>query len=90
MNCYSCKFRLEVPGSAHSRCGAIKDKEKEISSLEIALLLGTVSLLVNEEVAISLNPHGVKSGWANWPLDFDPVWIDKCLIFKNKEDDKQT
>lgn len=86
MDCYSCKYRLSVMGSAHSRCGAIKDKTKEISSLEIGLLLGAVSLKIEEEYVIELNPHGVKSGWASWPLDFDPVWVDKCLLFKNKED----
>jgi hypothetical protein len=22
------------------------------------------------------NPHGIKNGWFNFPIDFDPVWIE--------------
>lgn len=30
---------------------------------------------------VDLNPHGVKHGWATWPIDFDPVWVESCDEF---------
>ena len=33
---------------------------------------------------VSLNDHGVKNGWANWPLNFDPVWVEECLLYNEK------
>jgi len=32
------------------------------------------------------NPHGVNNGWFNYPVCFDPIWIDKeCVNFEAKE-----
>ena len=28
--------------------------------------------------------HGIKSGWFNHPLNFDPVWLDECDGFTPK------
>jgi hypothetical protein len=25
--------------------------------------------------------HGVRRGWFNWPVDFDPVWLRSCSGF---------
>lgn len=40
--------------------------------------------------AVRLNPHGVKNGWANHPMDFDPVWVEECLGFKSSDDPDAT
>lgn len=32
------------------------------------------------------HPHGIGSGWFEWPLNFDPVWLLSCDGFKSKED----
>lgn len=37
---------------------------------------------------VELNPHGVKNGWASWPLDFDPIWVEKCQCFRDKAEIK--
>lgn len=29
---------------------------------------------------IKINEHGAKNGWAEWPLDFDPIWIEECVL----------
>ena len=26
-----------------------------------------------------------EQGWANWPLDFDPIWVKKCGFFLSKK-----
>ncbi len=43
-----------------------------------------------EESAIKLNPHGVKNGWANWPIDFDPIWVDECLFHESLQSKEKT
>jgi len=91
MNCYKCQFKGSVPGSAHSSCGLIKAMLKgmpddKIASMEVMLMLGQAKLSSNDEDLIVLDPHGVKNGWADWPFDFDPVWVQKCEGFIEKED----
>lgn len=93
-NCYSCKFRGTVPGSAHSSCRMIRettsDKEKAME-LELLLSTGGYQLTIKdketgaERPLVSLNEHGVKNGWAAWPLNFDPVWVEDCVLFQGKE-----
>jgi hypothetical protein len=92
-NCYNCKFKGTVPGSAHSRCNAIRESlsnESESSRLEMLLAGNLVSMTISEgdakgEPIVKLNEHGVKNGWACWPLDFDPIWVDDCKFYKEKE-----
>ena len=88
MDCYKCKFRGSVPGSAHSSCNVIRQASDIEKARELELLIagGQVSLTDQDDNPIvKLNPHGVKSGWAMWPLDFDPTWVDSCGFFKEKE-----
>lgn len=93
-NCYNCKFRGTVPGSAHSSCKIARvilgdAPEAKVVELEMLLLLGKAKISEGDEDAVKLNPHGVKKGWASWPLDFDPVWVEECKLFINKEEEKE-
>ena len=36
-------------------------------------------------LGIKADPHGVRSGWFNWPFNFDPVWLQECKGFELKE-----
>jgi len=36
---------------------------------------------------LDVNPHGIENGWATWPLDFDPIWIDSCDSYVNKSEE---
>jgi hypothetical protein len=29
-------------------------------------------------LGIVLNRHGYQNGWAFWPVNFDPLWIEQC------------
>lgn len=40
----------------------------------------------NMEATVVGNPHGIKRGWFFWPLNFDPVWLEKCDGFEQKEE----
>ena len=33
---------------------------------------------------LEFNPHGVDSGWCTWPLNFDPIWVNKCTFMEEK------
>jgi len=38
----------------------------------------------NLTAEVKLDSHGVKNGWAWWPLNFDPIWVNECKGFKEK------
>ena len=51
--------------------------------MELMIAMKQVSLIneATKEELVQLNDHGVKNGWASWPIDFDPIWIEKCAFY---------
>lgn len=93
-NCYECKFRGTVPGSAHSSCRIMKEifpEEESASKMEFLVASGAYMMNFKDRTTgvntpiVKLNEHGVKNGWAAWPLNFDPIWVEDCVTFKEKE-----
>lgn len=87
-NCYECPHRREVPGSAHSSCFIGKPME---ASCLLAYLNGQTPILTDDqtgELLLKVNPQGAEKGWAIWPLNFDPVWIECYLPIKNTKIEK--
>lgn len=85
--CYQCVHRNQVPGSAHSCCHALRaaaedPNDPNVMMLETLLSIHRVYIKIGDEPAIKLNPTGVQGGWANWPLNFDPIWVEECNLFK--------
>jgi hypothetical protein len=87
MDCYKCKYRGDALGSTHSRCNILKLGDNEYSDLlEIYIASGKYSI-INEstkEPLVKLNEHGVKNGWALWPINFDPIWVESCNFYTEK------
>lgn len=82
--CYNCKFRGNLPGSAHSRCNVISSSGDDKSdTLEMLIVSGLYSITNKNtgEPIVKLNNYGVKNGWADWPINFDPVWVESCEFF---------
>jgi hypothetical protein len=84
-NCYGCKFRGTVPGSAHSRCNLISSTvSDETKKFELEIMLATHQIQLTNgntgEPLVSMNEMGIRGGWASWPLDFDPVWLEVCAF----------
>lgn len=87
--CHKCEFRGEVPGSCHLRCDhpevkeALKDVDPMVEALAIFASVGRVPgfNILTDKLGIKTNPHGVANGWCNWPLNFDPVWLENCNGF---------
>jgi hypothetical protein len=90
-NCYKCQYRGEVSGSAHSCCK--HPNNKNISDNPLAELLAIMSSGRHVDLGLSGfdnglgvtgNEHGIKSGWFNYPINFDPTWLLTCNGFKSK------
>lgn len=84
-DCYDCKFRRNLPGDAHSCC-----VHPAIGGDSGDLIMGLATLLSGgfndaiKKLNIAADPHGVRSGWFLWPANFDPVWLQNCDGFEDK------
>jgi hypothetical protein len=82
--CYRCHFRSKIDGDRHSRCShpIVLEAMNSIASL------GSVSVdpeltqrtlgVGGKTVSVQLNSRGIEGGWAHWPHNFDPVWLEWC------------
>ena len=70
MNCHECQHSRGIPGDCHLDC---REGLRQCFTRE-----------ANEPVTIkvSLNEHGVRNGWAHWPFNFDPIWVQECNSFQ--------
>ena len=90
-NCYDCKHRRGLTGDAHSRCAHPTNGEYSDPLTEIMGLfanVGRVAPLPNfaaSPLNIKCNPTGWARGWFNWPVNYDPVWLESCSGFTRKE-----
>ena len=89
-DCYKCVYRKEVPGDAHSMCSHPEAlaKIKNDPVAEVIAIFGSVGRgpgLHVRALGVTGNSHGVRMGWFNWPLNFDPVWLLTCDGFMAKE-----
>ncbi len=79
-NCYECKYLGTVPGDAHICCkypGTITS------------ILGYYASQNNgifKKLNIRGNPHGIKSRWFEWPVSYDPTWLENCDGFFKKDE----
>lgn len=83
-NCYKCKHRKELGWSAHSQCKAL-ETIKGISNLNPE----TISLLITagkiKVPGVKFHQHGISNGWAEWPSNFDPTWLEECRFYEEKD-----
>lgn len=91
-NCYECKFRRDIPGSAHSACAhpGIADQKNsplaEMMAIFASVRRATPMQGVSKTLHVRGNPDGVRRGWFCHPWNFDPVWLESCDGFEKKED----
>ena len=79
-NCYECIHRRGLMGDAHSRCAHPEAGESRS--------LGPLGRAVDaaKKLGVTGNLHGIQNGWFFWPSNFDPVWLEACDGFTEKED----
>jgi len=80
-NCYTCAYRRELAGDAHSSCDALGAQGLPIAMFFMA---GKTEFKAGP-VHVRGNTHGVRSGWFMWPLNFDPAWLEICSLYQAKE-----
>lgn len=89
-DCYKCRYRGNVPGSAHICCN--HPSLKQATDNPILQVLGIMAsvgrsspMLVNSpELNIKGDPHGISHGWFNFPFNFDPTWLENCDGFEER------
>jgi len=87
-DCYKCKYRRHVPGSCHLACAhpsvAPNKADPMAALMAIFASVGRVAPVTSglDKLDIKINNHGLKNGWANWPFNFDPIWLDNCNAYK--------
>lgn len=79
MNCYECKHRRNLAGDCHSACAALPTEKHRVA----AAFSVTISYAYGAK--LKANRHGVQNGWFNWPFNFDPIWVEKCEYFEEKD-----
>ena len=90
-NCYECKYLRDNPGDAHKRCHHPAFKQAHDNPLlELLSMFASVGRnnpiqLTHPDIKVIGDPHGIKNGWFNHPLSFDPTWLIKCTGFTKKE-----
>lgn len=96
--CYRCVHRRDVPGSAHSACvHPVTDETRRSQFMQLAGLVGKrggaqLTAMAQEcgegpqraadTLHIQANFHGIRNGWFIWPVNFDPVWLERCDGFE--------
>lgn len=86
-DCYGCTYRKQVPGDAHSSCHhPAFEKVHDNPMLSILGILASARKepiqIKSSRIIVKGNLIGIKGGWFNRPLNFDPLWLDKCTGFK--------
>ena len=82
-NCYKCRWRGEVAGSAHSCCNHPKCKDAGSGFIGLAVALsGGHAPPIETGLKVKGNPQGITGGWFCHPLNFDPVWLEECNGFE--------
>jgi len=93
-NCYECEYRGTLPGDCHSKC--LHPKVKEVVEDPLATLMSMmrgplpIPPSVGAQLNIKGNSHGIQKGWFNWPVNFDPVWLESCDGFTEKAGQDKT
>ena len=88
-NCYECKHRGKVPGSAHCSCNHPKNGRALESPLGKMLEILGAGDPVETGLNVRGSRHGIQMGWFAWPFNFDPVWLERCDGFEAKEEQQE-
>lgn len=87
MKCHECIYKRTIPGNCHIKCVSPPTKDiwtnplSEIISLYGKRIANNIPI-DRKKFGIEIDNHGFHSGWANWPFNFDPIWINKCKMFE--------
>ena len=90
-NCYDCKHRRNLAGSAHSSCQhpslqrVTDDPMLQLMGIFASVGRAPKILISNKQLNVKGNERGIKRGWFNFPLNYDPIWLENCDGFEMEE-----
>lgn len=81
--CVECPFKQSIPGDCHVACGhPVANGERQMMLL-MMVMTGQLST-IEKALGLTINPHGAASGWANFPVNYDPIWVTgTCSMLEN-------
>lgn len=90
-NCSTCKYSNTISGDAHLSCNhpAITEDMNVMQRILQRMINDEYStnptqLVVNGVPLQEWNESGVRQGYVLFPLNFDPRWLEYCLLYNNK------
>lgn len=96
MNCHKCKHHDTNLGTYHLICKHPKVGLSDSADNPLANVLAIFASVhrcppqVDADTAISMgitiSEHGLRNGWANWPWNFDPIWIKTCNCYEDQKE----
>lgn len=85
-NCHSCQFKKSIPGNAHISCGHPEINHRGINLLIFGQVLVGNGNILKDHLGFTFNPRGVQSGWCNFPMEYDPIWLEgDCNLIQTVE-----
>lgn len=86
--CNNCIFKGNVAGSTHLTCNFFGDITEKMK-LWMRTRGSTKPISLKDENGkivhlVELDETGIKNGWCTYPLDFDPIWVTSCKLYKSK------
>jgi len=85
--CYNCRHRGPVHNSRHSSCHHPRVQDIMSRSGDLLMLMdGIVNKrripYLFEDLKVVFAERGIIGGWALWPFNFDPLWLEQCSGFE--------
>lgn len=84
-NCHNCVFKRNIPGDCHIACAhpVIVPNATKI----VLIIVNGQGHALEPLLGFTFNHHGVQQGWANFPVNYDPVWMEgECKLFMDKDE----
>lgn len=81
-------FEKNIPGDCHIKCehpDLVKHRQRLLNEMLTMYQMNRRSPFLDvlmKEIGVEGGQTGIKSGWFNWPFNFDPVWLEKCDSFE--------
>ena len=76
--CNSCSFCRSVPGDCHSSCShpVFNDGNNAITTMMLIANQNPHSMeKLRQLTGLTFNSYSVESGWAMFPMNYDPIWV---------------
>jgi hypothetical protein len=94
--CSECIHEATIPGNCHSKC--VHPELKDIWDHPLSELISISGknfgipfmLDITAGFNIRYNSYGFNNGWFQWPFNFDPVWLENCDKFEEKNESNGT